>query len=156
MGSRVHADRSRARGDEIVLMIGVDSVGYYKHEKGSQNYPPLVGALFPSTGNFVVFATDKPHKQLLDRTVALFQQQCEFPTVGVATNSKQINRADHAPFLWRGYPALALSDTSEFRNPHYHSSSDTAETLDYDSMTRMADGFIRTVRVLADAGTVLR
>jgi aminopeptidase YwaD len=51
--------------------------------------------------------------------------------------------------------AVAITDTSEFRNPHYHSPTDTAETLNYDAMARMGDGFIRTVRVLASAETAL-
>ncbi|MDH3626455.1 MAG: M20/M25/M40 family metallo-hydrolase [Acidobacteriota bacterium] len=149
MGSRVHADRSRERGDDIVLMLNVDSVGYYKHDKGSQKYPRILRALFPSRGNFVVFATDKAHRRVLDRVVALYQEQCRFPTIGVATDSGQINRGDHASFLWRGYPALAISDTSEFRNPNYHRSTDEPATLDLDAMARMGEGFVGTVRALA-------
>jgi Zn-dependent M28 family amino/carboxypeptidase len=149
MGSRVHADRSRERGDDIVMMLNMDSVGYYKHDKGSQKYPRVLRALFPSRGNFVVFATNKTHQQLLDRIVTLYQAQCDFPTIGVATDSSQINRGDHASFLWRDYPALSITDTSEFRNPNYHRSSDTPETLDFDSMARMGEGFITTVRALA-------
>ena len=151
MGSRVHADRSRTRGDDIVLMISVDSVGFYAHQKGSQNYPPIVGALFPSRGDFVVFATDKAHRKVLDLVVSLYQEQCRFPVIGVATDSGQINRGDHAPFLWAGYPSLAISDTSEFRNPNYHRSTDTIESLDFESMARMAEGWIAMVRVLANA-----
>ena len=30
------------------------------------------------------------------------------------------------------------TDTSEFRNPHYHLPSDTPDTLDYDFLTRVA------------------
>ena len=36
MGSRVYAERSRARGDNIVAMICIDSIGYYSSEPGSQ------------------------------------------------------------------------------------------------------------------------
>jgi hypothetical protein len=30
------------------------------------------------------------------------------------------------------------TDTSEFRNPHYHRSSDTPDTLDYDFVAQVA------------------
>ena len=46
--------------------------------------------------------------------------------------------------------ALAVSDTSEFRNPNYHRSTDTIGTIDFDSMARMAEGWVRLVRVLAN------
>ena len=32
-------------------------------------------------------------------------------------------------------PALMWTDTAEFRNPHYHQSTDTPETLDYEFLT---------------------
>jgi hypothetical protein len=154
MGSRLHAERSRARRDDIVLMLNVDSIGYFTSEPGSQNYPPFVFSL-PSTGNFVVFATNRDNQKLLDRVVELFQAESRFPSIGIATNMKDIARSDHAPFWWQGYPALALSDTSEARDPNYHLPTDTAENLDYDEMARVAGGFVRTVRVLTDVETQL-
>jgi len=155
MGSNVYAKRSRAGDDAIVLMIAVDSIGYYMNEKGSQNRPPLVGQLLPSRGNFVAFLSDRENRGLLDRVVAVFQEQSRFPSIGVASDSKQLNRSDHAPFLWQGYAAILMSDTSEGRDPHYHSPTDTAGNLDYDQMARMADGFVETVRVLASGSMQL-
>jgi Zn-dependent M28 family amino/carboxypeptidase len=43
-------------------------------------------------------------------------------------------RSDHAVFWRVGIPAVMLTDTADFRNPHYHRPSDTAETLDYDRL----------------------
>ncbi len=48
-----------------------------------------------------------------------------------------------------------MSDTSEFRDPNYHRPTDTPEHLNYDEMARMADGFMKTVRVLGLAETAL-
>lgn len=45
-----------------------------------------------------------------------------------------LRRSDHAPFWDAGLPAVMWTDTADFRNPHYHRSSDTAETLDYEFM----------------------
>ena len=154
MGSRVHADRCRERGDDIVGMISVDSIGYYSSEPGSQKSPPLSG--LPTTGNFVTFVGNLDSKPLLDRVVAVFQEESRFPSLGIATDMKDAARSDHAPFWWRGYPAVGLSDTSEGRDPHYHLPSDTAENLDYDEFARLADGFIRSVHALADAELALR
>jgi hypothetical protein len=41
------------------------------------------------------------------------------------------------------------TDTSEFRNPHYHRPSDTPDTLDYDFMAAVAK--LALARVLSQA-----
>jgi len=155
MGSKVYAERSRARGDDIVAMIAVDSIGYYTSTPGSQHYPAFIGGL-PSTGNFVAFGSNRENQQLVDRVVAIFQAQSRFPSIGVATDSKSAGRSDHAPFWWQGYPALLISDTSEYRDPNYHRPTDTAENLNYNEMARFAEGFIKTIQVLARTDTLLR
>ncbi|MDA1296963.1 MAG: M28 family peptidase [Chloroflexi bacterium] len=55
-----------------------------------------------------------------------------------------LRRSDHAPFWNAGIPAVMIGDTANFRNPHYHSASDTPDTLDYDLISRVA----RTVAAL--------
>jgi Zn-dependent M28 family amino/carboxypeptidase len=45
-------------------------------------------------------------------------------------------RSDHVAFWEAGLPAMQITDTANFRNPHYHRPSDTPGTLDYD---RLAD-----------------
>ncbi len=155
MGSRLYAERCRAHGDNIVAMIAVDSVGYYTSAPGSQNYPAFIGVLFPSKGNFIAFGSNRDNQQLLDHVFAIFQEQCRFPAIGVSTDLQAASRSDHASFWWQGYPAIFMSDTSEYRDPNYHRPTDTADQLNYDELARLTEGFIKTVRVLADADTRL-
>ncbi|MCP3919674.1 MAG: M20/M25/M40 family metallo-hydrolase [bacterium] len=155
MGSRVHAGRSRARGDDIVAMIAVDSVGYYSSEPNSQDYPAYIWGL-PSKANFVAFVSNRDNQDLVDRIVEIFQAESRFPSIGIATDMKSAGRSDHAPFWWQDYPALVFTDTSEARDPNYHAPTDTPDQLDYDEMARMAEGFVRTVVALADTETQLR
>ncbi len=42
-----------------------------------------------------------------------------------------LGRSDHLPFVVDGRPAVMWTDTADFRSPHYHQRSDTADTLDY-------------------------
>ncbi len=149
MGSRVYAERSSELGENIVLMIGVDSVGYFSNERGSQDYPALVSWSLPGRGNFVVFVSNRDNAPVVDRVLELFQEHSRFPSIGLATNAKDVYRSDHAPFLWRGFPAVALSDTSEARDPHYHGPDDRAENLAYDELARLAEGFLATLDALA-------
>jgi Zn-dependent M28 family amino/carboxypeptidase len=45
--------------------------------------------------------------------------------------ARHFARSDHLPFWLAGLPALQLTDTADFRNPHYHRPSDTLDTLDF-------------------------
>ena len=44
-----------------------------------------------------------------------------------------------------GIWALMITDTSFFRNPHYHQASDTPQTLDYDFLARVTFGVFEAV-----------
>jgi hypothetical protein len=50
MGSLVYARASRARGDNVVAMLSLESIAYFSDAEGSQHYPPPIGALYPSRG----------------------------------------------------------------------------------------------------------
>jgi hypothetical protein len=53
-------------------------------------------------------------------------------------------------FFWdQGYPALMLTDTSFLRNPNYHQSTDTPDTLDYPRMTEVTLGVASAIRSLS-------
>lgn len=53
MGSRVYAANARKRGDNIVAMFALETIGYYSDKPGSQQYPPPFNLFFPDTGNFI-------------------------------------------------------------------------------------------------------
>ena len=48
--------------------------------------------------------------------------------------------SDHSPFWDAAYNAVMVTDTSFMRNPHYHQSSDTIETLDLPFLQAVIDG----------------
>ena len=56
-------------------------------------------------------------------------------------------RSDHASFWLAGYPGMLITDTANFRNPHYHCGvgQDGPATLDYDFLNKVASIVIRTV-----------
>jgi len=56
----------------------------------------------------------------------------DVPVEMIERISHHLLRSDHAPFWRQGIPGLMWTDTSEFRNPHYHLPTDTPETLDYE------------------------
>jgi len=63
-----------------------------------------------------------------------------------------VDFSDHRSFWKMGYPAVMLTDTAFYRNPHYHASSDTIDTLDFRRMALLLDGLERAVRRLCRSG----
>ena len=57
--------------------------------------------------------------------------------------------SDNSPFWLSGYRAFMVSDTSPYRYPFYHSSRDTAEKLDYDSLNVVTCSLMETIKEYA-------
>jgi hypothetical protein len=51
-----------------------------------------------------------------------------------------VRLSDHSPFWDAGYNAVMVTDTSFMRNPHYHQSSDTIDTLDLPFLQAVING----------------
>lgn len=51
--------------------------------------------------------------------------------------------------MWQyGIPAIMVTDTAFYRNPHYHKASDTADTLDFRRMSQVVQGVYAVVKHL--------
>jgi len=59
-----------------------------------------------------------------------------------------INLSDNYSFWHHGYRALMVTDTSFFRNRHYHQVTDTIDTLDFDRMAEVVKGLSSAVSEL--------
>jgi len=140
MGSAVHARTLREQKVEVALMLSLEMIGYFRDERGSQSYPmPLMRLLYPSRGNFIALVGRWDQR----RVISSFKRACvgtaDLPVVSLAAPSfvPAIDFSDHRNYWEQGYPALMITDTSFFRNPHYHKSTDTFETLDYRRMAEV-------------------
>lgn len=148
MGSVVYARRCSERKENLVGMFALETIGYYTDTPNSQQYPALIGMLYPSTGNFISFVGNFDSRHLVKRTVELFRKTTQFPSEGGAVPDviEGIGWSDHWSFWQEGYPALMVTDTAIFRYPYYHTREDTIDKLDFDRMARVVEGL----------GTVLR
>lgn len=150
MGSRVYADRSAERRENIVAMLSLETLGYYDELPGSQHYPMLLAPFFPTRGNFVAFVSNFGSRDLLHRSLKHFRATTPFPSEGIAAPSfvTGVDWSDHASFWRHGWPALMLSDTAIFRYPQYHGRVDTPDQLDYPRMARITFGIERVIEML--------
>jgi hypothetical protein len=151
MGSLVYATRCRDDGENIVAMLSLESLGYYRAEPGTQKYPAPLNLLYPSTGDFIAFVGDTGSRALVRRALSTFRDTTPFPSEGAAPPSSipGVMWSDHWAFRERGYPAIMITGTAPFRNANYHQATDTLDTLDYDRLARVVGGLERVVRDLA-------
>jgi len=147
MGSRVYASGARQRNERIVAMISLESIGYYSDSAESQGYPPPFGLLYPHTGNFIAFVSNLRSRALLHRCIETFRETTPFPSEGVAAPAilPGIGWSDQSSFWREGYPAIMITDTALYRNPHYHLPSDTPDKLDFNRMARVVSGVQQVV-----------
>lgn len=151
MGSKVYAKAARVRGDAIRLMLSLEMLGYYSDTPGSQRYPPLLRRFYPDRGDFIGFVSNLRSRRELKQAIAAFRSSTDFPAQSLAAPAwlPGIAWSDQISFWRAGYPALMVTDTAFFRNPHYHTPFDTPDTLDYAAMARVVAGLAGMLRRLA-------
>ena len=156
-GSLVYAKACQARGDRIVGMLSLETLGYFRDEPGTQQYPEVVRWFYPDTGNFIAFVGNVQSRRLVRTSIASFRRHTLFPSEGIATFGfiEGIDWSDHASFWQCGYPGLMVTDTAVFRYPHYHQPTDTPDQVDYDRLARVVAGIERVLRELAEPTTKL-
>ena len=151
MGSWVYARRCRERGENIVAMMSLETIGYYNESPGSQKYPPPFGFLYPSKGNFIGFVGNVGSGALVRKAVGSFRRHEKFPSEGGALPAfiPGIGFSDHWSFWQEDYPALMVTDTAMFRYPYYHDPEDTIDKIDFDRVARVVRGLEKVIAELS-------
>ena len=154
IGSAHFAKKLKAAGAKVRAMVSLEMVGFTDSKPGSQKYPIGLRWFYPDHGNFIGVIGNWRSTALLRQFSYSMRQVRGLPveTLTVLGNGfliPQTRLSDHSPFWDLGYPALMITDTSFFRNPHYHGASDTADTLDLDFMAKVCQGVIYAVSYIA-------
>jgi hypothetical protein len=152
MGSFVYARRCKDRGDQVAGMISLETIGYFSDEPRSQKYPAAgLGFFYPTKGNFIGFVGNTGSRSLLRAAVSAFKKEQKLPCEGAALPAAipGIGWSDQWSFWECGYPAIMVTDTAPFRYPHYHSSTDTPDKLDYDRFALVVSGMEKVIAELA-------
>ena len=156
MGSFVYASRCKERGDRIVAMISLETIGCFSDAPHSQTYPaPGLGIFYPKVGNFIGLVGNVHSRSLLRRAIATFRAQEKLPSEGASLPAfiPGVSWSDQWSFWKQGYPAIMVTDTAPFRYPYYHRSTDTADKLDYDRFALVVSGMEAVIADL-DALTI--
>lgn len=155
MGSQIHAANCRKNKEKIDAMICFEMVGFFDDEKGSQTYPPglpkVLTMCLPKRGNFLTLVANLQSWRILWPMWRGWRKATKLRLIPIALPQAihEIRLSDHGPFWDEGFHAAMATDTSFFRNPHYHQSTDIADTLDYDRLTQVVFGMAAGISRLA-------
>ena len=152
MGSEVFAKSLAEAGKDVRLMICLEMIGYFSDEPHSQQFPFAWMSLFyPTKGNFIAIVDQlmsnesQKMKKVMNRVMSI-----EAYSVNAPKSFPGVTFSDHRSFWAYDYPAVMVTDTAFYRNPHYHKPGDTLDTLDFDKMAEVVYGVYRYVYFLAN------
>ncbi len=171
VGARAWVTRAVERGEQVTTVFNFEMIGFLDDTPGAQEFPSGLDLIFPDAyqqaednefrGDFLAVIGDE------DSDDAMEAMQTHADAVGLpllllelsdeqTTSSflSDLRRSDHSPFWDAGYPAMMLTDTSEFRYAAYHcrDGDDVVENLDQDFARR---NIAVTVGAAADVAGLL-
>lgn len=163
-GSTAHLARANERGDLIDGAIVLEMIGYRDAAPGSQRFPETLASLaasagavpagghLPDRGDFLAAVGDVGAEEYLTAltTAARGLGLPILPLAVPSGASGDAARSDHASYWAAGRPGVMITDTANFRNPHYHQPSDLPQTLDLDFATLTTRAVMGAIRVLTD------
>ena len=133
-GSRALAAYARENNWNIEGVLVLESVAY-AGDTVVQTKPAGLPLLIPEVGNFIAVVGNERSKGLIDGfalAVERYGVDLPFAELALPGNGEMLpdsRRSDHASFWDEGFRAIMLTDTTNFRSPHYHRPTDTLETL---------------------------
>jgi len=135
----------------------LDMIGYACRSAGCQKYParlPITNV--PDTGDFLAVLGRNTDTDLLG--AFMLSAQTNWPLVltlpipiPTLRFVPDLLRSDHAPFWDKNIPAVFVTDTANFRNPNYHTETDTPETLDRSFFKGSAQHVVNAIATLLNA-----
>ena len=148
MGSRVYALKAWKEKRRIDGMICLEMVGYTCHQPGCQSYPfPLMFFGYPRQGDYIGIVGNMGSKSLTRSLYRSFSKNPDLPVIQLTVPFggwllPAVRLSDHASFWDKGYKAVMITDTAFFRNPHYHTPSDTMDKLDVGFMAELVESLV--------------
>lgn len=152
LGSQAYTALLRKNNEAIHGAIVLECVGYASHQANSQKIPPGIPIAVPTTGNFLAVIGNERSQSLTGSVAQAMKSHLPIVPLVVPGNGEKLpdtRRSDHTSFWESRFPAVMLTDTANFRNPHYHRPTDTLNTLNLDFIVSVADGLTATVIELA-------
>jgi len=153
-GSRALAIDAKEQGWDIEGVFVLETVAY-AGKQVVQKMPDGLPLKLPEAGDFIGLVGNEASRGLVGAMMqAIGRYRIPLPAVPLVVPGNgeilpDTRRSDHAPFWDRGYPAVMVTDTANFRSPHYHQPTDTLDTLNMPFAAEVCRAVAATVMDLA-------
>ncbi|MFN8397833.1 MAG: M28 family peptidase [Bacteroidia bacterium] len=165
IGSYQYITSARPAWEDEKGLLNMDCVGYYSNDVNSQQMPTGFNILFPAAynavqadsfrGNFLTAVTNTASSWM--DTVFTSTAAAHVPnlkvvslvTPGTGLLTVDLRRSDHAPFWDVSIPAMFFSDGADFRNPNYHTPTDSVNKINLNFYVMNVRAIITTLARLA-------
>ena len=153
IGSNAYVKKIKQDKIKVFGMVSLEMVGFSSDAPKSQKIPMGFSFFYPTTGNFIAVVGNLKSFGLLNLFKSKMKEVKQLPVESLALPFNgwpvpAVRLSDHSPFWDAGYPALLITDTSFYRNPHYHGPTDTIETLNMDFMQKVTEGVAKALIAL--------
>jgi len=149
MGSAFHAKALARDGAKVRAMISLEMIGYFVDDP--PRGPPLLGLVYPRNGRFIAIVGRWQDRALVRHLKTCFRGATDVQAVSYSGPAKYgVDLSDQRSYWAAGYPGIMVTDTAYLRSDHYHSPTDTADTLDYQRLAGVVDGVFSSVVHLAN------
>ncbi len=155
MGSARHALSLKQEEIDVAGMIGLEMIGCFSDEPGSQHFPfpaPILRLFYSDQANYIGVVGGFHDRKLIRQMKASMLGATDLPVNAMCAprNFSGIDLSDHRNYWANDYTAVMITDTAFYRNRRYHLSTDTPETLDYKRMSKVVLGVYEAVVQLAN------
>lgn len=130
MGSYIHADSIANTNNNYIGMIALEMIGYYHEEKQISNALSFYK-------NRLIVSGIKKFDEFNFKISELLRAEGRMDSqrFSLADNDLNNGPSDHRNYWPLDIPAVMIIGSGGHGNPHYHTSTDTIETLDFVIMT---------------------
>lgn len=142
MGSAYHARSLRAANREVSLMLSLEMIGWFSDTPGSQRYPvPGMHQFYSDRADFIGVVGRVRDWAYTRKVKSVMAGAGDLPvySINTLTAIPGVDLSDHQSYWNEDYPALMITDTAFYRNPHYHAAEDTYDRLDYRRMAQVVE-----------------
>lgn len=142
MGSYIHAKSLHDKKVKVKGMICLEMIGFFSDKKDSQSYPlSIMKVFYPTVGNYIAVISNFKISSF-SRQIAKHMRAASIEVRKLSAPSfiEGIDFSDHRNYWNFGYDAVMITDTSFYRNPNYHKTTDTIDTLNFAKMREVTKG----------------
>lgn len=130
MGSYIHAKSIENNDKEYLGMIALEMLGYYREEKTTAKEVSFYRNRLIVSG---IRSYDTFNKKIADLLRA--EDRMDSRRLSFADDYRNNGPSDHRNYWALGIPSVMIIGSGGQGNPHYHTATDTIETLDFQIMT---------------------